>query len=31
MEKQKIKFNLKGYDMWGFQEPGLMYYDREED
>lgn len=31
MNKQKIKFNLKGYDIGGFEEPGLMYYKSEED
>lgn len=30
METKKIKFNLEGYNVWGFEKPGLFEYESDE-
>ena len=31
MVTEKIKFNLEGYNVWGFEKPGMFDYESDEE
>lgn len=31
MVKERIKFNLEGYNVWGFEKPSMLEYESDEE